>query len=78
METFIVRIIQTYLNHVYVAFFKYSSGSPANHRRYRKLIVLSYGFPAFVTLCTLIAEYAAPECASFRPRFGEEGCFFAG
>ena len=22
-------------------------------------------------------EFLAPRCASFRPRFGEEGCFFA-
>ena len=39
---------------------------------------MSYGFPAFVSLCTLIAEYSSPRCATFRPRFGEEGCFFAG
>ena len=53
-------------------------GKPANKLRYRRTIVISYGFPAFVSLCTLIAEYSAPRCATFRPRFGEEGCFFAG
>ena len=54
------------------------SGNPANQVRYRKTIVLSYGFPALVSICTLIAEYSSPRCSSFRPRFGEEGCFFAG
>ena len=42
------------------------------------MIVVGYTCPTLITLCTLIAEYAAPECASFRPRFGEESCFFAG
>ena len=69
---------QTWLPNAHIPFLQYSSGNPANHQRYRKMIVLSYGFPAFVTFCTLTAEYAAPKCASFRPRFGEEGCFFAG
>ena len=54
------------------------SGNPANQVRYRKTIVMSYGFPALVSICTLIAEYSSPRCSSFRPRFGEEGCFFAG
>ena len=58
--------------------FSFLRGKPANKVRYRRTIVVSYGFPAFVSLCTLIAEYSAPRCATFRPRFGEEGCFFAG
>ena len=41
-------------------------------------MVLGYAFPTMVSIGTLTAEYLAPKCASFRPRFGEEGCFFAG
>ena len=41
-------------------------------------MVLGYAFPTTVSIGTLTAEYLAPKCASFRPRFGEEGCFFAG
>ena len=41
-------------------------------------MVLGYAFPTMVSIGTLTAEYLAPKCASFRPRFGEDGCFFAG
>jgi hypothetical protein len=37
-----------------------------------------YLVPTIISVCTLITEYAAPNCASFRPRFGEGSCFFAG
>ena len=53
-------------------------GYPENQKRYRKTMVLGYAFPTMVSIGTLTAEYLAPKCASFRPRFGEEGCFFAG
>ena len=53
-------------------------GYPENQKRYRKTMVLGYAFPTMVSIGTLVAEYLAPKCASFRPRFGEDGCFFAG
>ena len=53
-------------------------GYPENQKRYRKTMVLGYAFPTMVSIGTLAAEYLAPKCASLRPRFGEDGCFFAG
>ena len=41
-------------------------------------MIVGYSFPTLIVLCTLIAEHSAPECAQLKPRFGEEGCFFAG
>ena len=49
-----------------------------HERRYRFLVAFGYTFPTVISLFTLLAEFVAPECASYKPRFGEEGCFFAG
>ena len=41
-------------------------------------MVLGYVLPAIITLMTLITEFAAPECADFKPSFASDaGCFFA-
>ena len=53
-------------------------GNPANKKRYQRMMIVGYSFPTSIVLCTLIAEHSAPECAKLKPRFGEEGCFFAG
>merc|ERR1711994_1030806 len=53
-------------------------GNPSNSKRYKILVGCSYGLPLIVTLLTLIVEFGAPQCASYRPRFGEESCFFSG
>ena len=45
------------------------------------LVGLSYGLPLIVSLLTVIVEFGYNEntkCASYRPRFGEETCFFSG
>ena len=42
------------------------------------LVGLSYGLPLIVSFLTVIVEFGAPQCASYRPRFGEETCFFSG
>ena len=53
-------------------------GNPSNSTRYRILVGCSYGLPLIVSLLTIIVEFGAPQCASYRPRFGEESCFFSG
>ena len=53
-------------------------GNPSNSKRYKILVGCSYGLPLIVTILTLIVEFGAPQCASYRPRFGEESCFFSG
>ena len=42
------------------------------------LVGLSYGLPLIVSFLTVIVEFGSPKCASYRPRFGEETCFFSG
>ena len=49
-----------------------------HERRYRFLMAFGYTFPTVISLFTLLTEFVAPECASYKPRFGEERCFFAG
>ena len=40
-------------------------------------MVLGYILPAVISLMTLITEFAASECADFKPNFAESaGCFF--
>ena len=53
-------------------------GNPSNSKRYKMLVGLSYGLPLIVSLLTVIVEFGSPKCASYRPRFGEETCFFSG
>ena len=53
-------------------------GNPSNSKRYKMLVGLSYGLPLIVSFLTVIVEFGAPQCASYRPRFGEETCFFSG
>ena len=53
-------------------------GNPSNSKRYKILVGCSYGLPLVVSLLTIIVEFGAPQCASYRPRFGEESCFFSG
>ena len=65
------------LNFVSCIYFVYR-GNPANEDRYRNMIIFGYTCPTIITLCTLIVEYGSPECAKYRPRLGEENCFFAG
>merc|ERR1719414_1022526 len=48
-----------------------------NAKRYRFLMIFGYSCPTMITLFTLLAEWLSPECAPYKPRFGEEGCFFA-
>ena len=58
--------------------FKFCFSGKTHEKRYRFLMAFGYTFPTFISLFTLLAEFIAPECASYKPRFGEEGCFFAG
>ena len=53
-------------------------GTASTFRRYRFEIIGGYGFPLIISLLTVIVEFAAERCSHFRPRFGEEHCFFAG
>ena len=53
-------------------------GHPSNSKRYKILVGCSYGLPLIVSTLTVIVEFSAPKCASYRPRFGEESCFFSG
>ena len=57
---------------------KFCFSGKTYEKRYRFLMVFGYTFPTLISLFTLLAEFIAPECASYKPRFGEEGCFFAG
>ena len=44
------------------------------------LVGFSYVASVFMTLITLIVEFASPKCVSYRPKFGVKGgsCFFNG
>ena len=53
-------------------------GHPSNSKRYKILVSCSYGLPMIVSILTVIVEFSAPKCAPYRPRFGEESCFFSG
>ena len=72
-------MILNWYTYICIAILSYSHrGNPANQKRYRKMMIIGYTCPTLIVLFTLIAEFAAPECALLRPRFGEEACFFTG
>ena len=52
------------------------SGSDCNDQRYKYNLRFGYGVPLIITIITGIVEVTAPECSWFKPRFGEEVCFF--
>lgn len=51
-------------------------GLPSSDTKYIRTVIYSYLIPLVIIILTLIVEYTAPECASFRPRFGEISCLF--
>ena len=46
--------------------------------RYNCEVACGYAVPLVISLLTIIVEFASPRCAIYRPRFGEETCFFSG
>ena len=44
----------------------------------RILVQSSYGLPLVLSFITMVVEFTAPECASFRPKFNMGHCFFSG
>ena len=42
------------------------------------LVGVSYSLPLILSFLVAVVEFTAPKCASYRPRFGEETCFFSG
>ncbi len=55
-------------------------GSHSNSTRYRRQMLAGYSIPVSFVAATAVVELsgAGGECAGFRPRFGEETCFFTG
>ena len=54
------------------------SGNKGGRNRLIKMVIVGYGAPAVISFITVIIEMFGRKCDPFRPRFGEEGCFFAG
>ena len=52
--------------------------NPKKKDRLWMQIALGYGIPLIISIFTLIVEFTSPRCAIYRPRFGEETCFFSG
>ena len=54
--------------------------SSPNHSAisYNRNVFIGYSVPMIITLLTLAMELTLDECATGKPRFGEENCFFAG
>ena len=51
-------------------------GNPDNPTRFKFGLIFGYGLPMLISIMTGITEGSAPECSRFKPRFGEETCFF--
>ena len=56
----------------------YDRGFTPNKTRYRRMMLVGYVSPTIIVIMTMITEKAAPECASLKPRIGDNSCFFAG
>ena len=56
----------------------YDRGCSPNKTRYRRMMLVGYLSPTIIVIATMITEKAAPECASLKPRIGDNDCFFAG
>ena len=63
--------------------FSISSFSSSKYQRF--LTLASYGLPLIWVLITVIVEFTAPKCASYKPKFGDRtkwkepnACFFTG
>jgi len=52
-------------------------GFTPNKTRYRRMMLVGYLSPTIIVIMTMITEKAAPECASLKPRIGDNSCFFA-
>ena len=59
-----------------LSFHFFKRGNQATDKRYRLEMLAGYGFPLTVTVATLLVETFAERCSDYRPRFGEEQCFF--
>ena len=71
------KTISNYFS-LHIIWFLLIRGNPANDKRYRNTMILGYACPSTIVVVTAITELVAPDCAPFKPRFGEDGCFFAG
>ena len=49
-----------------------------NDERYKYQLIVGYVVPLIFVILTGIVEGTAPRCSLYKPRFAEEGCFFAG
>jgi hypothetical protein len=61
-----------------IPFYSFCSGKPPSSARYRKEVILGYTLPISISFLTFLAEVSLSRCGWAKPRFGEEGCFFAG
>mgnify|MGYP001164296460 FL=1 len=51
-------------------------GNPDSPTRFKFGLIFGYALPLLISIMTGITEGSAPECSMFKPRFGEETCFF--
>ena len=56
----------------------YDRGCTPNKNRYRRMMLVGYLSPTIIIIMTMITEKVAPECATLKPRIGDNSCFFAG
>jgi len=58
-----------------------SKGDWYNPKKKDRLLIevaSGYAVPLIISFLTLIVEFSSPRCAMYKPRFGEETCFFSG
>ena len=68
-----MKIKLTYVFHYYRDWY-----NPKKKDRLLIEIASGYGIPLIISFLTLIVEISSPRCAIYKPRFGEETCFFSG
>ena len=76
----IIDFLVKYFMFLLVSIFHYYRDwyNPKKKDRLLMQIASGYGIPLIISIFTLIVEFTSPRCAIYRPRFGEETCFFSG
>ena len=70
-------MIRTFITFSVFSIDRYKTRS-GNDERYKYQLIVGYVVPLIFVILTGIVEGTAPRCSLYKPRFAEEGCFFAG